>query len=68
MKDKSCLLILMLHVLLPVLAQQPDASATRFRTVHLDKKGVIRWENNEEVALNDANFTPRGSLDGCEFN
>jgi hypothetical protein len=49
-------LLLILSFICPVFAQQPGAAGTSIRTVHLDKKGVIRWENNEEVALFGANY------------
>jgi hypothetical protein len=56
MKKKNYLLLLVLFLFCPVIAQRPDAVGTKTRTVHLDKKGVIRWDNNEEVALFGANY------------
>src|SRR4030042_5557553 len=56
MKIRNWLLLLALCLAVPSPAQKQDAAGTKTRSVRLDKKGVIRWENNEEVALFGANY------------
>jgi hypothetical protein len=56
MKNRNCFLLLVLFLSGPSLAQESGTEGTKFRSVHLDKKGVIRWETNEEVALFGANY------------
>ncbi|MBN1413484.1 MAG: hypothetical protein JW973_00170 [Bacteroidales bacterium] len=56
MKIRNCVLLLVLLFMIPAFAQKPGDAGTKTRSVHLDKKGVIRWENNEEVALFGANY------------
>src|SRR4030066_1649578 len=56
MKNRNYLLLLVFLFMDPVFAQQPGDMGIKTRTVHLDKKGVIRWDNNEEVALFGANY------------
>src|SRR4030042_3986122 len=56
MKIRNWLLLLALCLAVPSPAQKPDVVSLKTRTVHLDKKGVIRWDNNEEVALFGANY------------
>jgi hypothetical protein len=40
-------------LLLPFLG---NAQSLKFHKAHVDKKGIIRWENNEEVGLFGANY------------
>ena len=56
MKNKCLFLLPVLLFMIPVYAQTDVTAGKEIRTVHLDKKGVIRWENNEEVALFGANY------------
>lgn len=56
MKNRNWFLLLALFFAVPSPAQKPGATGTKIPTVHLDKKGVIRWENNEEVSLFGANY------------
>jgi hypothetical protein len=56
MKGKYLLLLPVLLFMLPLVAQQPGDPGIKTGTIHLDKKGVIRWDNNEEVALFGANY------------
>jgi hypothetical protein len=56
MKNRNCLLLLVLFLAISSFAQKPGSTGLKTRSVHLDKKGVIRWENNEEVALFGANY------------
>jgi hypothetical protein len=56
MKNTKFLLLLLSFLEISSLAQIPDASGIKARSVHVDKSGVIRWENNEEVALFGANY------------
>lgn len=44
---------LFLLLLFPLFVQ---AQPIKWHTAHIDKKGIIRWENNEEVGLFGANY------------
>jgi hypothetical protein len=56
MKNKNCLILLVMFLASPSFGQKPGTAGMQIRSVHLDKKGVMRWENNEEVALFGANY------------
>ena len=56
LKKTGFFLLPVLLLGVPLSAQQNDTGLGKIRTVYLDKKGVIRWDDHKEVALFGANY------------